>query len=132
MTDKEIIRHEYSRLVGRLEDVDPIMNPRLYKELLDCIDILYFLRNNDTLTGEPGELPTAEEIVAEVTSAPIPEIEEPEEAPAYSKEDVRAALAKSRKNGTNVTELLEEFGCSNFSALPAAKYPELMARLGES
>ena len=52
-------------------------------------------------------------------------------APTFTKEEVRAALAKSRKKGINVTELLCELGYDNFTAVPAAKYGEVMAKLGE-
>lgn len=51
-------------------------------------------------------------------------------AKEYKMEDVRAALVSARRGGTNVTELLKEFGVENFSAFPAQRYGELMKRLG--
>jgi hypothetical protein len=51
-------------------------------------------------------------------------------AKEYKMEDVRAALVAARRGGTNVTELLKEFGVENFSAFPAQRYGELMKRLG--
>ena len=136
--EQYILRKEYERLVERIGEVDPIINPQTYKTLLECIDGLY------ALSGcEPADMSELMNIGAEKEPDPIPEIEEPEEEPApkpepetpvhsFTKEEVRAALARARKNGTNVVELLGEFGFDNFSAVPAGTYPELMARLGES
>lgn len=77
----------------------------------------------DTTTDAPST-PT-------VTPFPIP-VEEPEPGKTYEMSEVRAALVAARKKGTNVTELLKEFGVENFSAFPAGRYGELMQRLGAS
>ena len=68
---------------------------------------------------------------------PFPEpFAEPEPEPkterSYTKEEVRAALAESRKRGVKVTELLGELGYDNFSAVPAGEYGAVMAKLGEA
>ena len=73
--------------------------------------------------GEPGPLGVAPEPEAE----PEPE----EDTRTYKAEEVRAAMAKARMNGTNVNAILTELGASHFNALPASKYPDVMARLGE-
>lgn len=57
---------------------------------------------------------------------------EPETGRSYTKEEVRAALAESRKRGVKVTELLGELGYDNFSAVPAGEYGAVMAKLGEA
>lgn len=144
---KEILRREYLRVVDRLGEVDPVTNPKLYKELLCFVDNLYSLSGlsmDDTqkfyekfpvgFTGEPSQTPepyVEETPVTVMEPAPDPEPAE-DTGKSYSKEEVRAALAKGRKAGVNVTELLGELGYDNFSAVPAGKYGELMARLGES
>ena len=69
-------------------------------------------------------LDTPEEPVAEPVSEPVAE--------PYTKEEVRAALAESRKRGVKVTELLGELGYDNFSAVPAGEYGAVMAKLGEA
>lgn len=144
---KEILRREYLRIVDRLGEVDPIQNPALYKELLDLIERLdWYARASEPGTVEKTPVrPTVDEIVEEVKAEkPEPSVEEyappvmnnPEPAeepkidvPTLTKEVVRAALAKSRKAGVNVTELLQEIGYDNFSAVPASKYGEIMERL---
>ena len=159
MTEKDILRKEYARLIGRLEEVDPVTNPGLFKGLLESIESLYNLSglyyedvknaygvptiegfNTPVADDEPSEeefhppVMVTPEKTKEPYVEPTPFPESEETAPmgkTYTKEEVRAALAKSRKKGTNVTELLAEFGASNFTGLPAAKYGELMARLGE-
>ena len=72
-------------------------------------------------------LDTPEEPVAEPVSEPTPET-----GRSYTKEEVRAALAESRKRGVKVTELLGELGYDNFSAVPAGEYGAVMAKLGEA
>jgi hypothetical protein len=72
------------------------------------------------------EFPGVDTTPFETTPDPAPAVEETVE---YKMEDVRAALVEARRKGMNVTELLKEFGVENFSAFPAGKYGELMARL---
>ena len=57
---------------------------------------------------------------------------EPKTERSYTKEEVRAALAESRKRGVKVTELLGDGGYDNFSAVPAGEYGAVMAKLGEA
>jgi hypothetical protein len=155
--EKEILRKEYARLITRLEEVDPVQSPALYKELLEAIDSLYnlsglYYEDSKEWYGDfkinPGvEIPVTTEPSAEEFRPPVmepeePEVEEPkveepeepktEEPKTYKREDVRAALARARKKGVSVAELLSEFGVDNFTGLPAAKYGELMSKLGES
>ena len=72
-------------------------------------------------------LDTPEEPVSEPVAEPVPET-----GRSYTKEEVRAALAESRKRGVKVTELLGELGYDNFSAVPAGEYGAVMAKLGEA
>ena len=76
-------------------------------------------------------LDTPEETVSEPVSEPVAE-PAPETGRSYTKEEVRAALAESRKRGVKVTELLGELGYDNFSAVPAGEYGAVMAKLGEA
>ena len=76
-------------------------------------------------------LDTPEEPVAEPVAEPVSE-PAPETGRSYTKEEVRAALAESRKRGVKVTELLGELGYDNFSAVPAGEYGAVMAKLGEA
>ena len=76
-------------------------------------------------------LDTPEEPVSEPVAEHVPE-PAPETGRSYTKEEVRAALAESRKRGVKVTELLGELGYDNFSAVPAGEYGAVMAKLGEA
>lgn len=76
-------------------------------------------------------LDTPEEPVSEPVAEPVAE-PAPETGRSYTKEEVRAALAESRKRGVKVTELLGELGYDNFSAVPAGEYGAVMAKLGEA
>ena len=76
-------------------------------------------------------LDTPEEPVSEPVAEPVSE-PAPETGRSYTKEEVRAALAESRKRGVKVTELLGELGYDNFSAVPAGEYGAVMAKLGEA
>lgn len=76
-------------------------------------------------------LDTTEETVSEPEPEPVAE-PAPETGRSYTKEEVRAALAESRKRGVKVTELLGELGYDNFSAVPAGEYGAVMAKLGEA
>ena len=76
-------------------------------------------------------LDTPEEPVAGPVAEPVAE-PAPEIGRSYTKEEVRAALAESRKRGVKVTELLGELGYDNFSAVPAGEYGAVMAKLGEA
>ena len=77
-------------------------------------------------------LDTPEEPVSEPVTEPVTEPEPEPVAEPYTKEEVRAALAESRKRGVKVTELLGELGYDNFSAVPAGEYGAVMAKLGEA
>lgn len=61
----------------------------------------------------------------------FPETPAKEPAKAYSREEVRAALASARKEkGIKVSTFLKEhFGVDNFPALPGEKYAEVVALL---
>ena len=77
-------------------------------------------------------LDTPEEPVSEPVTEPVTEPEPEPVAEPYTKEEVRAALAESRKRGVKVTELLGELGYDNFSAVPAGEYGAVMAKLGKA
>lgn len=156
--EHDVILTKYNQLIDKLDATDPVQHPQEFGAVLDMLDRIHFFmgrlsveKANEvraigeaislTVTdvklpscnvGEKIGAPVVEETAAPapVSSEPTEELEEP--AKTYSKEEVRAALAKSRKQGVNVTELLGELGYDNFSAVPAGKYGEIMARLGES
>lgn len=152
MTKEDLnkLRAERDRTIDMLAELNPIREAETVSKVLDNLQILDGFLNPWWLDKTP-EAPAAkleDEPSKEEFSPPVmtvlPKTEPasdpeptPEPEPAadtgktYTKEEVRAALAQSRKKGVNVTELLAEFGAANFTGLPAAKYPEVMARLEE-
>lgn len=131
---------EYTRCTKRLGELDPASEE--YGRVLDHLIFsgLADRAEHEKETPEASKHETAphvKEAVAEALEllpteeAPKAEpIDAPESmAKTYSKEEVRAALAESRKRGVKVTDLLAEFGYDNFSAVPADEYGDIMKRL---
>lgn len=120
----------YYRVMINLERL--LQCEELYEAALNMIKAHYGLESKAEDTPKVVEFPGVDTTPFEATPATAPaveETEETEETVKYKMEDVRAALVEARRKGMNVTELLKEFGVENFSAFPAGKYGELMARL---
>lgn len=66
------------------------------------------------------------QILAEVVE-PEPEIGVDE--PKFTMVEVRAALAKARAKGVNVSEIVRSFGVESFPEIPASQYGAVMAKL---
>jgi hypothetical protein len=140
---KKILEKEEERLINALPKVDAINQAETYNVILNNLTAVRYhigeldeeeLEENSHVIGVTPQEPSTEEFHPPVMLPEEPEEEEPEEedpapVPTYSREEVRAALAKARKTGLNVTELLSEYGVDNFSALPAGKYAEIMERI---
>ena len=81
--------------------------------------------------------PVKPEIVPEQVQPETDEVVEPEpetcddEEPAFKMEEVRAALAKARGRGVNVSEIIRSFGADNFQQIPKNQYGAIMAKLTE-
>ena len=139
---------EIQRMAEKLCAMDP--GSAAYGQMLSNLSDLLWLADRRTLATQekpdvidvtPAHvkkaveedlgLDTPEEPVAEPVAEPVSE-PAPEIGRSYTKEEVRAALAESRKRGVKVTELLGELGYDNFSAVPAGEYGAVMAKLGEA
>lgn len=97
--------------------------------------------------SQPEPMPVPEIVPEEVqnTTAPaeiVPDEVQPEseperpetgadEEPAFKMEEVRAALAKARGRGVNVSEIIRSFGADNFQQIPKNQYGAIMAKLTE-
>ena len=80
-------------------------------------------------TPKPEPVPDEPEPVEPVEPEPV----EPEEdAPQFTMEEVRGALAKARSRGVNVAELIRSFGVDNFALIQPKQYPAVMAKLAEA
>lgn len=98
--------------------------------------------------SQPEPMPVPEIVPEEVqnTTAPaeiVPDEVQPEsepdrpetgadEEPAFKMEEVRAALAKARGRGVNVSEIIRSFGADNFQQIPKNQYGAIMAKLAEA
>lgn len=141
---------EIQRMAEKLCAMDP--GSAAYGQMLSNMSDLIWLADRRTLAAQekpamiditPAHvkkaveedlgLDTPEETApqAEPVSEPVSE-PAPETGRSYTKEEVRAALAESRKRGVKVTALLGELGYDNFSAVPAGEYGAVMAKLGEA
>lgn len=97
--------------------------------------------------SQPEPMPVPEIVPEEVqnTTAPaeiVPDEVQPEseperpetgadEEPTFKMEEVRAALAKARGRGVNVSEIIRSFGADNFQQIPKNQYGAIMAKLTE-
>lgn len=152
----KLFDNEIQRMAEKLCAMDP--GSAAYGQMLTNMSDLIWLADRRTLAAQ--EKPAAiditpahvkksvEEDLGLDTSAetapqtePFPEpfpapfaepAPEPKTERSYTKEEVRAALAESRKRGVKVTALLGELGYDNFSAVPAGEYGAVMAKLGEA
>ena len=75
---------------------------------------------------EPEKPEPVEPEKPETAAAPTPA--EPD-TPQYKMEDVRAALAKARGRGVNVSEIIRSFGADNFQQITKEQYPAIMNQL---
>lgn len=149
---------EVQRMAEKLCAMDP--GSAAYGQLLSNMSDLIWLADRRTLAAQekpaviditPAHvkksveedlgLDTPEEAAPQTEPFPEPFAESesepvakpaPETGRSYTKEEVRAALAESRKRGVKVTALLGELGYDNFSAVPAGEYGAVMAKLGEA
>lgn len=83
-------------------------------------------------TSAPVETPKPEPVSDEPEPVkPVEPVEPEEDAPQFTMEEVRGALAKARSRGVNVSELIRSFGVDNFALIQPKQYPAVMAKLAE-
>lgn len=132
---------EVQRMAEKLCAMDP--GSAAYGQMLSNMSDLIWLadRIGPTTREKPAVIDVtpahvkkavAEDLGLDTTEETVSEPEPEPVAEPYTKEEVRAALAESRKRGVKVTELLGELGYDNFSAVPAGEYGAVMAKLGKA
>lgn len=137
---------EIQRMAEKLCAMDP--GSAAYGQMLSNMSDLIWLADRRTLAAQekpaviditPAHVKKAveEDLGLDTPEETAPQAEPvaepaPETGRSYTKEEVRAALAESRKRGVKVTALLGELGYDNFSAVPAGEYGAVMAKLGEA
>ena len=85
------------------------------------------------------DVPVPEIVPEEVQPEPakpetVPEEVQPEpqtgvDEPKFTMVEVRAALAKARAKGVNVSEIVRSFGVESFPEIPESQYGAVMAKL---
>ena len=115
------------------------MGTEEFSRLLDVAGRMGWMSQPDPMPV-PEEVqpePVTPEIVSEQVQPEPVEATEPEpetcddEEPAFKMEEVRAALAKARGRGVNVSEIIRSFGADNFQQIPKNQYGAIMAKLTE-
>lgn len=117
------------------------MHTEAVRQLLDNLSSLQWMTDSYDRPDAVGAeivpmIPAEPEPVKPVEPAPAPKPEPakaPEvtgvDEPQYKMADVRAALAKARGKGVNVSEIISSFGVSTFPELDASQYPAVMEKL---
>lgn len=120
----EMGTEEFSRLL----DVAGRMGWMAYSEETIPRDVETTVPDEVQNTSEPAEI-----VPDEVQPESEPERPETgaDEEPAFKMEEVRAALAKARGRGVNVSEIIRSFGADNFQQIPKNQYGAIMAKLTE-
>ena len=115
------------------------MGTEEFSRLLDVAGRMGWMSQPDPMPV-PEEVqpePVTPEIVSEQVQPEPVEAAEPEpetcddDEPAFKMEEVRAALAKARGRGVNVSEIIRSFGADNFQQIPKNQYGAIMAKLTE-
>lgn len=115
------------------------MGTEEFSRLLDVAGRLGWMSQPDPMPDNVPEGVQPEPVTPEIVSEQVqPEPVEPErpetgadEEPTFKMEEVRAALAKARGRGVNVSEIIRSFGADNFQQIPKNQYGAIMAKLTE-
>lgn len=116
------------------EEIDRTSGPEMGSEefvrLLGVVHQLEWMQHpEETIPCDP----IPEEDFAPDQVQPEPEPAKPEpETPQYEMTEVRAALAKARANGVNVSEIVRSFGAESFPQIDKSQYGAVMAKLEEA
>lgn len=138
-------RAELARIIELIPQTDP--RSRDYAQLLESIERYIYFANviaaaQDFIENgvkQPSKVAIVEEDNIIPFNPPVAEAEKFEESEAedtteYDPAEVKSLITRARadKKITSVkTWIQENFGVDGFSAIPAAKYPEVMTKLKE-
>ena len=110
------------------------MDSEAFQTLLRNIETMNWMVECQLAPHELAQPEPEETGVAEPQKQEAPEVpDEPApEAPTVKMEDVRAALAKARGKGVNVSEIIRGFGVETFPQIEKSQYPEVLKKLEEA
>lgn len=101
---------------------EPVLSPAPVKE-----DESEPAKTEDAPAAEPEPEVTAEVVKTQAAPEPVAEPETKAEAPALTKDQVRAELtALANSKGVDVAAVMKEMGYSKLSGIPAERYGELL------
>lgn len=114
------------------------MGTEEFSRLLDVAGRMGWMSQPDPMPVPEGVQPepvtpeiVSEQVQPEPVEAAEPVKPEPE-TPQYEMTEVRAALAKARANGVNVSEIVRSFGAESFPQIDKSQYGAVMAKLEEA
>lgn len=110
----EMGSEEFTRLLGAAHQLGWMSYPDALRPVDDDV--------SEQVQPEPVEPETAPEEVQPETQTGVDE-------PKFTMVEVRAALAKARAKGVNVSEIVRSFGVESFPEIPASQYGAVMAKL---
>lgn len=120
----EMGSEEFVRLLGAAHQLEWMKRP---EETISCDPIPEEAFAPDQVQPEA---PKPEIVPEQVQSEPEP-VQPEADTPQYAMTEVRAALAKARGRGVNVSAIIASFGVENFPQLSKEHYPAVMAKLAE-
>lgn len=88
--------------------------------------------DSESVPKQENGKPSLEEIVPIESSREQSSEQSAGDQPKLEATFVRGELAKARRRGVNVTEIVASFGVDNFKEIPADRYAEILEKLKEA
>lgn len=143
------VQNELARIIGKIPETDPTTAE--YHILLQSLECFAGIADSieEVMAQLPDDEPEEGKIIKVEFRPPAVEVEpeaeqdtdEPSESEVstqpvmeettYDLVTVRAALREAKKRGVDIKEVVQSFGATNLTDLPADKYGELMKKLEE-
>ena len=122
------IADSIEEVMAQLPDDEPEDGKIIKVEFRPSPELMQQVADMAPAENEPSDEPEESFLTPGPTGAPAPETEV---ADVVDLVTVRAALRDAKKRGVDIKELIQSFGATNLTDLPAEKYGELMKKLEE-
>lgn len=120
------IADSIEEVMAQLPDDEPEDGKIIKVEFRPSPELMQQVADMAQAENEPSDEPEESFLTPGPTGAPAPETEV---ADVVDLVTVRAALRDAKKRGVDIKELIQSFGATNLTDLPAEKYGELMKKL---
>ena len=137
MTREEKIKILATAQERAYEEIDRTGGPEMGSE--EFVRLLGVVHQLEWMQHPEETIPLSNAVPEEVQPDPVepeivPEEVQPEpqtgaDEPKFTMVEVRAALAKARAKGVNVSEIVRSFGVESFPEIPESQYGAVMAKL---